>query len=278
MTHSIFIHAALATASGTGPTSWLRTIRDGGAVAYLILGLSVVALALVVMHLWQIRRSHLLPAAHVDAVDRLLRESRVEDTLQYCLAEENDSYFCRILSAGLTRYQQSAFGVFEVKDAIDEAGEDQTARLYRSTEALGVIGSIAPLLGLFGTVLGMVGAFESLSRSAATQSEALAANISVALVTTLLGLALAIPCVALFTYFRNRIDGLASQTGQSIERVLLHLESPAAAPSAPASAGAPARHPIAPTHGAPPATSPPSAGATTASGASAAPPSTGPRG
>lgn len=242
MTHLISMPFILATAD-TGPTSWLQTIQDGGAVAYLILALSVAALALVVMHLWQIRRAHLLPAIHVDQAERLLRESRVEDTLQFCLAEENDSYFCRILSAGLTRYQQSAFGVFEVKDAIEEAGEDQTARLYRSTEALGVIGSIAPLLGLFGTVLGMVGAFESLSRSAATQGEALAANISVALVTTLLGLALAIPCVALFTFFRNRIDALASETGQAIERVLLNLESPGAGPGrapAPPAAAPPA--------------------------------------
>lgn len=244
--------SGMLLASAAGGSSWLETIEKGGTVAYLILILSVAALALIVMHLWQIRRSHLIPAEQVDAVEEMLASGRVSDTLQYCIDPGNDSYFTRIVGAGLTRYQKSAFGVFEVKDAVEEAGEDQTARLYRSTDALGVIGSIAPLLGLLGTVLGMVGAFESLASSAATQSEALAANISTALVTTLLGLTLAIPCVALFTFFRNRIDAFASEASIAVERVLLHLEStrqgggkaPAAgagnAPARPAARRAPA--------------------------------------
>src|SRR5690606_927141 len=95
----------------------------------------------------------------------------------------------------------------------EEAGEDQTARLYRSTDALGVVGAIAPLLGLLVTVVGMVGAFEAISHAAASNHEALASNISLALVTTLMGLTLAIPCIALFTYFRNRIDAFASEAG-----------------------------------------------------------------
>ena len=88
-----------------------------------------------------------------------------------------------------------------------------------------MIGSIAPLLGLMGTVLGMVGAFESLSRSAGSNHEELAANISLALVTTLMGLILAIPCIALYTFFRNRIDTIGSEAGMEIERLVLHLES-----------------------------------------------------
>jgi len=79
-----------------------------------------------------------------------------------------------------------------------------------------------------------VGAFESISRSAGSQHEQLAENISLALVTTLMGLVLAIPCVALYTFFRNRIDALAAEAGSEIEALLLHLEqSPAAARAAP---------------------------------------------
>ena len=114
-------------------------------------------------------------------------------------------------------------------------------------DALGLIGSIAPLLGLLGTVLGMVGAFQSISKSASSNYEALASNISVALVTTLMGLILAIPAIALFTYFRNRIDAFASEAGIEIERLSLYLESanpsrPAA--PAPRAAPAPARRPV----------------------------------
>jgi len=109
---------------------------------------------------------------------------------------------------------------------LEEAGEDQTARLSRSTDALQVIGTIAPLLGLLGTVMGMVGAFSTLSTSFDSHEE-LAGNISMALVTTLMGLILAIPCLALFTFFRNRIDAISSEAAMEIERLTLHLESAA---------------------------------------------------
>ena len=82
---------------------------------------------------------------------------------------------------------------------------------------LGLIGSIAPLLGLLGTVLGMVGAFETIGHSAGADYEELAGNISLALVTTLLGLILAIPCIALFTFFRNRIDELVEDGYQHLK-------------------------------------------------------------
>ncbi len=225
----------LAQADASEPgTSWLATIQSGGVIGYIIIGLSVLVLALIIMHLVQIRRGALIPPAQLEQLDALLSRGEVTRGLEYCLDPDNDSYLTRILVAGLTRYQESAFGAFEIKNAIEEAGEDQTARLYRSTDALGVIGSIAPLLGLLGTVLGMVGAFEALSRTAAVNHEDLASNISLALITTLMGLILAIPCIALFTFFRNRIDAFASEAGLDIERLVLHLESPA--PARPAGA------------------------------------------
>lgn len=213
--------------------SWFDTIVAGGVVGFIILGLSIVALALVIIHIVQIRRTALLPPDQIQALDAMLAAGDVNGALEYCLAPENDSYLVRIMSAGLARYQRSAFGAFEIKNAIEETGEDQTARLYRSTDALGLIGTIAPLLGLLGTVLGMVGAFQSISQGAGGQHEELAGSISLALVTTLLGLILAIPCVALFTYFRNRIDGLTSEAANEIERLVIYLESGVASGAVP---------------------------------------------
>lgn len=224
--------------------SWFDTIRSGGPVGFIIIVLSIGAMALVVMHLLQIRRSALLPPDHLDQVEELLARDEVNGALEYCLDPDHDSYFTRIMSAGLTKFQKSAFGAFEIKTAIEEAGEDQTARLYRSTDALGLIGSIAPLLGLLGTVLGMVGAFESISKSAGSNYEELASNISLALVTTLMGLVLAIPTIALFTYFRNRIDAIASEASVEIERLVLYLES--AGPMRGAPAKTPRAYPSAP--------------------------------
>jgi biopolymer transport protein ExbB len=227
-------HQTLAAELSAGGLTWLETIQSGGVVGYIILGMSVVAVALIIMHFVQIRRAALMPPVHLEAVETMLSRGEIGPALEYCLDPVNDSYLTRILGAGLTRYQKSAFGAFEIKNAIEEAGEDQTARLYRSTDALGVVGAIPPLLGLLGTVLGMVGAFEAISHSAGGISgghEALASNISLALVTTLMGLTLAIPCIALFTFFRNRIDAFASEAALEIERVALHLESPMPTPA-----------------------------------------------
>ncbi len=212
--------------------TWWETIQKGGVVGYVIIGLSVVALALVIMHLVQIRRSALIPPAQLEDIDHLLSRGDVTGAVEYCMDPDADSYLTRIMAAGLTRYQKSAFGAFEIKNAIEEAGEDQTAKLFRSTDTLGVIGSIAPLLGLLGTVLGMVGAFEALSHTATPNHEALASNISLALVTTLMGLILAIPCIALHRYFANRIDAFTSEAAMEIERLILHLESMASTPPA----------------------------------------------
>jgi biopolymer transport protein ExbB len=231
MTAVDLMTAVLAQGDGAerGAT-WWETIQSGGVIGYLIIGMSVVALALCVMHLVQIRRAALIPPAQLDRLDELLSQGQVAAALEYCYEPQADSYLTRIMAAGLTRYQKSAFGAFEIKNAIEEAAEDQAARLYRSTDALGVIASTAPLLGLLGTVQGMVGAFGTLSLTAAPDHEQLASNISLALVTTLLGLIVAIPCVALHRYFGNRIDAFTSEAALEIERLALHLESSPGSP------------------------------------------------
>lgn len=206
-------------------TSLLKMVQAGGVVGYILIAMSVVALAMIVIHIMQIRRKSLIPPEQLDVIDSLLSRGDVNGALEFCVTPENDSYLTRILAAGLTRYQRSAFGAFEIKSAMEEAGQEQTARMYRSVDVLSVIGSVSPLLGLTGTVLGIVGAFEVLSAGSSPDHKQLAGNISLALVTTLLGLLVAIPCMALFTYFRNRIDALAGEAGSEIERLLLHLES-----------------------------------------------------
>ncbi|MEE3002219.1 MAG: MotA/TolQ/ExbB proton channel family protein [Planctomycetota bacterium] len=234
---SLFTPYIVATAAAPEGASWWDTIVQGGTVGFIILVLSIVALVLVLIHFVQIRRQSLLPPGQLEELDLRLTDGNVDGAAAYCLDPGNDSFLTRIMAAGLLRYQRSAFGVFEIKSAVEEAGDEQTARLYRATDALGLIGTIAPLLGLLGTVIGMVGAFDSVAHSAGSDSEALAGNISLALVTTLMGLTLAIPCVALFTYFRNRIDALAADGAREIERLLIHLESSTAPVSETGSGG-----------------------------------------
>jgi len=209
---------------GADTTSKLEMLSKGGTIGYIIIALSLAALALAVMHFLQLKRSALLPPEQLSTIEEMLSNGKVDDALNYCVDPLNDTYLTRILAPGLLRYQRSAFGPFEIKSALEEAGEDQTSRLFRSTDALGLIGTVAPLLGLLGTVLGMVGAFETIGGDGASSNSALAGNISEALITTMLGLILAIPCITLFSYFRNRIEGLSAEASSEIERLVLYLE------------------------------------------------------
>jgi biopolymer transport protein ExbB len=100
---------------------------------------------------------------------------------------------------------------------MQEAGDKETARLYRGTDTLGVIASVAPLLGLLGTVQGMIGAFEGVAGGAVNDAayyESLASNISLALITTFQGLVVAIPCTAAHAFLRNRIEAIAAEAGE----------------------------------------------------------------
>jgi len=201
----------------------LQQINNGGVTGYIILLLSLVALTLVIMHLITIQPSRMMPPELVSQLRDELAAKRVDEALTLCQDPVNDCFLTRVLANGLTRYRRSAFGPFEFKDALEEAGAEQVARTYRGTDALGLIGSIAPMLGLLGTVIGMVGAFSTIS-SVGARPELLAADISKALITTLLGLAVAIPTMAVFTFLRNRIDAYAAQGARLIEDLTVPLE------------------------------------------------------
>lgn len=225
--------SAVATGDSQAGATLLKFVNGGGLIGYIIIALSVLAVVLVVIHAVQIRRSVLVPEEQANALRELLSAGRIEDSLAYCIAPENDSFLTRVLAPGLTRFLKSPFGAFEIKSALEDAGAEQTERLYRSTDALGVIGSIAPLLGLLGTVWGMIGAFDTVSAGAVSDSayyEQLAANISLALVTTMQGLVVAIPCVIVYSFFRNRIDAIASDAGGELDQLAMLVESGKAAP------------------------------------------------
>ena len=223
-----FLPSLLATADSQAGSTLLKFITGGGLIGYIIILLSVVAMVLVVIHAFQIRRSELVPPEQAAALRELLSSGRADEALQYCIQPANDTFLTRVLAPGLTRFLKSPFGAFEIKTALEDAGAEQTERLYRSTDALGVIGSIAPLMGLLGTVWGMIGAFDTVSAGAVSDSayyEQLAANISLALVTTMQGLVVAIPCVILYSFFRNRIDAIAADAGSELDQLAMLLES-----------------------------------------------------
>lgn len=236
---------AAAAPAPTGRTLW-QYIAAGGPIGFVIIALSVVAVTLIILQFLRVRREKLLPQPLILELDRLLQANDIKGAIDTCRMEQNDSFLARVIGSALERCSRSPFGFLELRSALEEAGQRETDRLYRSTDGVGLIAALGPMLGLLGTVVGMIGAFGAIGDTeSSARSQQLAAFMSIALVTTAEGLLVAIPCTAAFTIFRRRIDRLVSEAGEVIELLASRLESSAErTPERPAGEGraaAPAR-------------------------------------
>ncbi len=136
----------------------------------------------------------------------MISQKKYRDAIEY--AKSDDSYLGRLTSSALL---EAANGFGAMERAIEETSDAETTRYLRPVEYLNVLGNIAPMLGLFGTVYGMIRAFQKLVEAGGSPDPGqLAAGISTALVTTLWGLVVAIPALAGYAVVRNKIDALTS--------------------------------------------------------------------
>jgi biopolymer transport protein ExbB len=186
-------------------------------VGHTIIVLSVVAVSLAIEHLLTISRKTLMPAGLAEKVRDLLRAGQVAQADQQCKLQP--SPLAHVLQAGISELDG---GWPVVEKAMEDTVAEEAARLYRKAEYLSVIGNIAPMLGLLGTVLGMIEAFALVSAGTHHASD-LAEGIYKALVTTVEGLVVAIPALGVFAYFRNRIDGLVAEMAYVAQHVFAPL-------------------------------------------------------
>lgn len=196
----------------------------GMAIVLLILLLSVISLFVISDNAWRITASKLMPDKVLSELEARIVHGDVTQAMEMCRQKVNYSMSTEIILAGLQRFQASEFGYAEYRSAVEEAGEDVTGRLYRRIEILSVIGAIAPMLGLTGTVIGMIEAFTTIaSLEGMARPQELAGGIGQALITTLLGLLVAIPTMVAYSYFRSRIDSIVAEAGKRIEQVMMPL-------------------------------------------------------
>jgi len=198
------------------PVSFWSLIRHSGIIGFTIILLSLVAVALGIEYALSIRQKVLMPPGFADDVLKLLMQGQPNVALQKC--KNDPSALAQILHAGMTQYE---FGWDAVEKSAEEATTEQASRLYRKVEYLNMIGNIAPMLGLLGTVVGMVIAFQQMAEADGHGRAAdLAEGIYLALVTTIQGLIVAIPCLMAHSIFSNRIATLISETVFVAEQVL----------------------------------------------------------
>lgn len=212
--------------------SVFEMVVGGGPLMIPIALCSVVALTYTVERSLRLRAANLgsqrLGRRVVDAV----AENGPAAGLAVC--RETPNALTRILEAGLTRFGGS---FLEVEKAVEDAGEREVRRLSAGLRPLVVVGMIAPLLGLLGTVWGMIESFSSIAfQGGLGKPELLASGISQALITTAAGLAIAIPAQAVYFYFKGRIDRFVRRS----EDLYLELEQKLEAHRFPRLAGAPA--------------------------------------
>lgn len=167
---------------------------------YFLLAASIIALALIVERLLYLRRSRILPTNLLQEVVRVYHNGKIDANVINTL--EQNSPLGRVLAAGL-RNVDSPREV--MKESIEEAGQGTAHELERFLTTLGTIASLAPLMGLFGTVVGMIEIFGAQS-AAGTNPAELAHGISIALYNTGAGLAIAMPTLVFYRHFRALVD------------------------------------------------------------------------
>ena len=208
----------------------LEFVTAGGPVGYVIIALSAAGLALVIDAAVHVKDEKLLPHSLVDEVKRLAAVGRFSEMMNVCAG--SGSLAGRVLHAGLA---QGELGLDAVREAIQEHGTRRITRLQQRVGYIGFIASVAPMLGLLGTVVGMIGSFKVLGDAkGAARPDELAIGISTALVTTCMGLIVAVPLMFFHSYFRDRVTRISQELSGICERVLRIMttvvESRAAAP------------------------------------------------
>ena len=194
-------------------------ISSGGWLMVPIILCSVVSVAIIIERLWTLKKENVAPADLVVGIEQLLENHQLtKDRLKEL---EHSSYLGRILVAGLYFSNQAPA---EIRRSIEEAGRHVVHELEKYLNALGTIAAITPLLGLLGTVIGMIKVFAAITAVGVGNPQILAGGISEALITTAAGLSVGIPSLMFHRYFKGKINELIVDMEQHALRLLNLME------------------------------------------------------
>ena len=193
----------------------VELFEKGGVMMYFILAASVAALAVFIEKLWALGYERVVPASFVRKITHLLEKGDVDTALTAC--KEDNSPTARVIAQGL-RYIH--LGRREAREAMNDVGQIEVQEPAKWSSVIGVSATISPLLGLLGTVLGMIKVFVDLSQYENPAIGVLARGIYEALITTAAGLPVGIIAFLFHTYVQSRVDRLAAAMEEVALRVL----------------------------------------------------------
>ena len=196
----------------------MQTIADiiarGGPLVWPLLALLAWGVGIIVVKATTLRRASVIDPDVVAEVEKLLLAGKVPEATSYC--KRHPRPMTRVLLAGILNHHR---GESDLKETLEAAGRQEIPHIRRHLTALGTIASVSPLLGLFGTVLGMISVFATLSGEDTVNAAMLAGGISEALITTAFGMLVAVPTLAFYNYFASRAQLLILE----MEKVSLHM-------------------------------------------------------
>ena len=206
-----------ARAAGeAGRTMFQIFILGGGFIGAVLLLMNVVSVGFIIESFITVRRANILPLEVRERIAELLEQKQYREVIEF--TEADPSVLSYVVHAGLS---EAAHGYAAMQRAMEEASEERTNKLLRKIEVLNVVGNLGPMMGLLGTVYGMINSFNDIVKEGGMpKPAAMANNIGIALITTFWGLVVAIPALAAFGWMRTRIDGLSAETALSAQELL----------------------------------------------------------
>jgi biopolymer transport protein ExbB len=222
--------AAPATGEGTappGPESLLRlAIRSSGPIGFFLLLLSIYFTALVIRLFMEFRVTEAVPTPLVERLEAAIRDKKFQDAYDVC--KDNDSFLARLVRTGIANLPN---GRADAKEAMEEASEEIVTNYEMKISYLAVIGTLGPMIGLVGTIWGMIMSFKEIATAAGAQPrpEKVAEGISTALFITLEGVSLSVPAIFFFAFFRNRIAQMTMEATRVADRTINSLVAAAKA-------------------------------------------------
>lgn len=188
--------------TGTQAISLVDFYVKGGTTMHFILACSILTLAIILERAINLRKGKIISAAFIEEIKRHWYRREIERAIQSC--REYNLSLSRVLRAGLLRFNH---GIDAVERAIEGAGQHEAAILRRNLMLLGFLANIAPMLGLFGTVLGLTRSFDVIaSYGMAGNPGAVAGGVAEALITTVFGLMVGIPTLAAYYFFKRKVE------------------------------------------------------------------------
>jgi len=199
-------------------------IQKGGPVMYLIIILSIIAFGVVIERIYNFNRARVDAQKFMDEILKHLKRNKIIEAIEMC--NQTPGPIAHIIKAGILKHDRSKA---EIKEAIDEAAQLEIPRLEKHLPIIATIAHIAPLLGLLGTVSGMIKAFQIIQLKALTMTPVnpgdLSGGIWEALLATLAGLAVAIPTYVAYNYLVNQVDNLVYEMERSATDLVNLLSS-----------------------------------------------------